>query len=182
MSWLEINKILASIIVAIIVFIIIGNVVNYFANNISNENQETAYKIDIPENESSVSAEAPLNLDNIELVSDFLKTASLSNGEKIFKKCGTCHNYEKDGKSKVGPSLWNIMNSPKANVQGYAYSKALVEFGGKWTYEELSSFLYKPKDYIKGTKMNFAGLKKVQDRADLILFLREQSDNPISLP
>ena len=49
-------------------------------------------------------------------------------------------------------------------------------------YEELAQFLYKPKDYIKGTKMNFAGLKKVQDRANLVFFLREQSDNPVPLP
>ena len=61
-------------------------------------------------------------------------------------------------------------------------SKELAEFGGQWGYEELALFLYKPKEYIKGTKMNFSGLKKVQDRANLVLFLREQSDNPAPLP
>ena len=53
---------------------------------------------------------------------------------------------------------------------------------GSWGYEELNKFLYKPKEYIKGTKMNFAGLKKTQDRADLILWLRDKSDNPAPLP
>ena len=64
----------------------------------------------------------------------------------------------------------------------FAYSKALAEYGGDWGYEELAEFLYKPKKYIKGTKMNFAGLKKVEDRANLVLFLREHSDSPVPLP
>ena len=68
------------------------------------------------------------------------------------------------------------------NVEGFSYSSSLVEFGGKWTYEELAKFLYKPKDYISGTKMNFAGLKNVEDRANLINWLRQQSDNPVPLP
>ena len=58
----------------------------------------------------------------------------------------------------------------------------MASFGGKWGYEEINKFLYKPKQYMEGTKMNFAGLKKVEDRADLILWLREKSDNPIPLP
>ena len=111
-----------------------------------------------------------------------LASASLEKGEKTYKKCGSCHSYTKEGKNKVGPNLWNIVNRPKANVDGFAYSSALAEFGGVWGYEELSKFLYKPKDYIKGTKMNFAGLKKAEDRANLILFMREQSDNPVPLP
>ena len=108
--------------------------------------------------------------------------ASLENGEKIYKKCGTCHNQEKGSANKVGPNLWNIINRPKAGIEGFAYSKALAGLGGEWSYEEIAEFLYKPKKYVKGTKMNFIGLKKTQDRANLVLFLREQSDNPIPLP
>ena len=84
--------------------------------------------------------------------------------------------------NKVGPNLWNLINRPKAKVDGFAYSKALAEYGGEWSYEELAEFLYKPKKFVKGTKMNFAGLKKVQDRANIVLFLREQSENPVPLP
>ena len=78
--------------------------------------------------------------------------------------------------------MWNIINRLKASSESFTYSNALAEFGGKWNYEELNNFLYKPKEYIQGTKMNFAGLIKAQDRADLILWLRQQSDNPVSLP
>ena len=138
--------------------------------------------LDIPE---SVTNTANIKINKseiIESISTLLKNASLENGEKIYKKCASCHNYKKDSPSKIGPSLWNIVNRPKASIEGFAYSKALVEFGGNWSYEELAQFLYKPKDYINGTKMNFAGLKNVVDRANLVLWLRQLSDNPVPLP
>ena len=91
-------------------------------------------------------------------------------------------NNKKDSKSKVGPNLWDLINRTKGSVDGFAYSKALIDQGGKWTYDELNAFLYKPKKYIEGTKMNFAGLKEAQDRADLIYWLRQYSDNPVPLP
>ena len=102
--------------------------------------------------------------------------------KRFIKNVATCHNYKKDSKSKIGPNLWDLINRQKASVSGFAYSKALSDYGGKWTFEELNEFLYKPKEYISGTKMNFAGLKDVEDRADLILWLRQYSDNPVPLP
>ena len=181
MSALEVNKILASIIVAILVVTIISYLGDIIVNINDDKNNETAYKIEIDDNQGDSLASNNSEID-IEPISMLLSNASLEKGQKIYKKCGTCHNYEKDSANKVGPHLWNLINRPKANVSGFAYSKALAEFGGVWTYEELAAFLYKPKEYIEGTKMNFAGLKKVQDRADLVLFLREQSDNPAELP
>ena len=181
MSALEVNKILASIIIAILVVVIISHLGDILID-VDNDNlTETAYKIEIEENQEILGA--TLNNDiNIEPISSLLLSASSAKGQKIYKKCGTCHTYEKNGVDKVGPNLWNIINRPKADIDGYNYSKALAEFGGVWNYEELAAFLYKPKDFMEGTKMNFAGLKKVQDRADLVLFLREQSDNPAELP
>jgi len=182
MSGFEINKILASIIVAIIIFVIIGLVGNFVVKINYDEPQITAYKIDIPETSADSSTQTSTNDKMVESVSLLLAGASLEQGEKIFKKCGACHNYKKDGKSKIGPNLWDLINRQKASVSGFAYSKALSDSGGKWTFEELNEFLYKPKEYISGTKMNFAGLKDVEDRADLILWLRQQSDNPVPLP
>ena len=67
-------------------------------------------------------------------------------------------------------------------LENYKYSKALIAFGKDWTFEEMNSFLIKPASYIKGTKMAFAGLKKEKDRASVILYLNQNSDNPLPLP
>ena len=187
MSGLEVNKILASIILAILIVTLIGHAGDLIVNidddkhHGHNEKKETAYKIDVPESIEGQSTTIKKE-EVIEPISALLMNASLEKGQKLFKKCGTCHNYEKGSANKVGPNLWNKINRPIANVDGFAYSKALTEIGGEWNYEELAEFLYKPKKYVKGTKMNFAGLKKVEDRANLVLFLREQSDNPVPLP
>ena len=182
MSGFEINKILASIIVAIIIFVIIGLVGNLVVKINYDEPQITAYKIDIPETSADSSTQTSTNDKMVESISLLLAGASLEQGEKIFKKCGACHSYKKDGKSKIGPNLWDLINRQKASVSGFAYSKALSDYGGKWTFEALNEFLYKPKEYISGTKMNFTGLKDVEDRADLILWLRQYSDSPVPLP
>ena len=187
MSGLEVNKILAAIIMALLIVTLIRHAGDLIVNidhdkhHGHGEKQETAYKIDVPENLGE-SLKVEKKEEIIELISPLLINASIEKGQKLFKKCGTCHNYEKGSANKVGPNLWNIINRPKASINGFAYSKALVEIGGEWSYEELAEFLYKPKKYAKGTKMNFAGLKKVNDRANLVLFLRAQSDNPIPLP
>ena len=181
MSGFDFNKILAAIIITIIIFVIIGFVGNFLVKVDYNKNQETAYKIEIPETSVDSTTQTVLK-DEIESISSLLVNASLDKGEKIFKKCAACHNYKKNSKSKIGPNLWNLINRPKASLSDFDYSKALKDNGGNWTYEELNRFLYKPKEYIKGTKMNFAGLSNLEDRAHLILWLRQQSDNPVPLP
>ena len=181
MSGLEVNKILASIILTLIVVKVIGHIGNFIINLNDTEMLQTAYKIEVPETFNNVPG-SDSEEEVIEPISLILANGSFDKGQKIFKKCSACHTYNKEGANKVGPNLWNLINSPKAKVEGFAYSKELAEFGGQWGYEELAQFLYKPKEYIKGTKMNFSGLKKIQDRADLVLFLREQSDNPAPLP
>lgn len=182
MSSFEFNKILAAVILALIVVVIISKVGNIIIDTNKVDLKETAYKIEIPESSIISTTTSTTTSKAIEPILDLLASASLENGEKIYNKCGACHNNEKSGKSKIGPNLWDIINLPKANSEGFAYSNALVEFGGTWNFEELNNFLYKPKEYIQGTKMNFAGLKKAEDRADLILWLRQQSDNPVPLP
>ncbi|MEM7508078.1 MAG: cytochrome c family protein [Pseudomonadota bacterium] len=100
------------------------------------------------------------------------EAADAKKGEKVFRKCKACHKVE-DGKNAVGPHLFGIVGRDMAAVDGFKYSKAMTEFGaGKtWTAEELDAFLTKPKAYIKGTKMSFGGLKKEDQRADVIAYL-----------
>ena len=90
--------------------------------------------------------------------------------------------FDAGGQNKVGPALWNVVNRPLGASEGYAYSDALAGFGGTWDYTALNAFLTKPKGYISGTKMNFAGLKKPEDRANLIAWMRAKADSPVALP
>ena len=105
MSSFEFNKILAAIILAIIVIVIISKVGDIIVDNNKTDLQETAYKIDIPEPDSNIISDSITTSKNIEPIIDLLASASLENGEKIYKKCGSCHNYKKDSKSKIGPNL-----------------------------------------------------------------------------
>jgi cytochrome c len=95
-----------------------------------------------------------------------------ANGEKVFRKCKACHTVE-EGKNRVGPSLFGVVDRSVASVKGYKYSEAMIAFGaGKtWTPELLDTYLAKPKDLVPGTKMSFPGLMKDTDRADVIAYL-----------
>jgi cytochrome c len=121
-----------------------------------------------------------------ELIEPLLASADPAKGENVFKKCAACHTNDASNANKVGPGLWNIVNRPVATHADFNYSGALTEYseGGsvEWTYERLSNFLAAPKKYIPGTSMGFAGLKKIEERADLIAYLRTVADTPPPLP
>lgn len=142
--------------------------------------ESNAYPIEVAD--TAGSADAPSAPTGPEPILALLANADASAGEKLAKKCAACHVFEAGGANKTGPALWNIVNADKGKVAGFGYSAALSAFGGSWDYAALNQFLYKPKAYISGTKMNFAGLKKPQDRANMIAWLRELSDNPAALP
>jgi len=111
-----------------------------------------------------------------------LAKADPKRGRKTFKKCASCHSIEKDGKNKVGPNLHGAVGRKRASIAGFAYSKALTEMGGAWSYETLNTFLTKPKAFVPGTKMAFSGIKNTAKRAELIAFLRANTESPPALP
>ena len=111
-----------------------------------------------------------------------LASADVAKGQNIAKACAACHSFDKGGPNKVGPNMYNIVGGKKAHMDSFSYSSALAAKGGVWGYDELNHFLYKPKDYIQGTKMSYAGLKKPEERAAVIAYLRSLSDNPAPLP
>jgi cytochrome c len=111
-----------------------------------------------------------------------LADADIEKGAKISKACAACHSFEKGGPTKQGPNLWGVVGNIKGHVNSFSYSDDLLAKGGNWDYDSLNNFLEKPKKYINGTKMNFAGLRKAKDRAAVIAWLRQQSDSPAPLP
>jgi len=116
-------------------------------------------------------------------VATLIAAAEPAAGQKVYKKCGACHTVDKGGKHKIGPNLWDVVERPVAAAEGFAYSNALKEKSGEtWSYDNLDAFLEKPKDWAPGTKMSFAGLKKPEQRAALIGYLRSLSDSPAALP
>jgi cytochrome c len=111
-----------------------------------------------------------------------LASASITDGEAVFKRCAACHDVSKGGPNKVGPNLYGIVGASFAHIDGFAYSAGMAEHGGNWGWDELNEFLFKPRDYISGTKMSFAGLSKASDRANVIAYLNSLSDNPLPYP
>jgi len=111
-----------------------------------------------------------------------LKDGDAAKGQKIAKKCAACHTFESGGPNKIGPNLHGIIGRSVASIDGFAYSGPLKSKGGEWSYETLNAFLESPKAYAPGTKMAFAGIKKPNQRADLIIYLRSLGNNPPPLP
>jgi len=101
-----------------------------------------------------------------------LASADPAAGEKVFGKCKACHKL--DGGDSTGPHLNGVVGRAVASVGGFSYSDGMKAHGGDWTPEALQEFLTSPKSVVKGTKMTFAGLPKVEDRANLISYLQQQ--------
>ncbi len=104
---------------------------------------------------------------------DIASKGDVKKGERVFRKCKTCHEINKE-RNKVGPHLVNIIGRPAASIDGYKYSKGMAKKGEEglvWTQEIMFEYLEKPRQYVKGTKMAFNGLRKEKDRYDIVAYL-----------
>jgi cytochrome c len=115
-------------------------------------------------------------------VGALLAQADADAGANAAKKCAACHSFEEGGPARIGPPLWDVIGRDIAALEDFAYSDALAGKGGAWDYQALDAFLTQPREWAPGTKMAFAGLKKPEERADLILYLRSLSNEPAPLP
>ena len=179
MDSFEINKVVAAILMVALLIIGLGKLSNVIFHV---EKPETpGYAVEV----ETISTKAQTNQETVEEKVDIgalIAMGDLAIGEKVFKKCAACHSIVKGGENKIGPALYNVVGRNIGGVTDYKYSKALSSYGKEWSFEELNGYLIKPAKWIKGTKMAFAGLRKEKDRASVILYLNQNSDNPLPLP
>ena len=174
------NKIITSIVLAIILIVGINKIteVIFYVE----KPEKSVYQIDnVLTAAETTSSETNSNNSNSENIMVLFASTNSADGEKVFKKCAACHSINQGGGNKIGPALWGVLGRKAGGVADYKYSKALATYGKTWTFEEMNGFLKKPKDWIKGTKMSFAGLKNPKERAAVILYMNENSNAPLPI-
>ncbi len=175
MSSFEFNKIFAAVLVAGITAMLAGFVANKIIH--PHELEEDVVFVEGAEIVGGTIKEAVA-----EPILHLIATADVAKGQKLSKACAACHSFDKGGPNKVGPGLWNVVGADKGTHAGFSYSDAMGEMAGDWNYLSLNKFLWKPKKYMPGTKMNYIGLRKPDDRAAMVAWLRTLADSPAPLP
>jgi len=173
----ELNKIFAAILVAGIVAMLASFVSRLLVHPEIPEKDAVFVAGGVP-----VSSGEPQKPQGPEPILHLIASADITRGEKLSRACAACHSFDKGGVNKIGPNLWNVVGAKKGHLDSFSYSEALLSMGGSWDYEALNHFMWKPKAYIPGTKMNYIGLRKPEDRAAMIAWLRTLADSPIALP
>ena len=177
---MELNKLFAAVLLAGIIAMGSGFVAELLVH--AEMPATKGWQVEVAAAPAGPGAANPPPATELEPVTPLLASANLQNGEKLSRACAACHTFDKGGPNRVGPNLWATVGADKAHIQGYSYSPALANMPGEWTFEDLNKFLFQPKDFVPGTKMTYAGLKKAQERADLIAWLNSKSDSPLPLP
>ena len=180
MDSFEINKIVAAILMVALLIIGIGKLSDVIFH--VEKPKTPGYAVEVEQvAATSTNSNSETIVEKVDIAA-LMAMGDLATGEKVFKKCAACHSIVKGGKNNIGPALYNVVNRKIGSINDYKYSKALSDYGKQWTFEELNGYLIKPAKWIKGTKMAFAGLRKEKDRASVILYLNQNSDNPLPLP
>ena len=179
MDSFELNKIIAAVLMVALLVIGIGKISDVIFH--VEKPKTPGYAVDVEQTITANTSSAEKVEEKIDIAA-LMAMGDIATGEKVFKKCAACHSIVKGAKNNIGPALYNVVGRQIGVVSDYKYSKALSGYGKKWTFEELNGYLIKPAKWIKGTKMAFAGLRKEKDRASVILYLNQNSDNPLPLP
>ena len=172
------NKILVSIVFAVVLVLGINKITNVIYH--VKKPETSAYQVNVTTVASTETQKSSESSQAGDIIALFTST-SATDGAKVFKKCAACHSINQGGGNKIGPALWGVLERKAGSISDYKYSKAMTEHGKVWSFEEMNSFLIKPKEWIKGTKMSFAGLKNAKDRAAVILYMNENTNSPLPL-
>jgi cytochrome c len=173
-SGLELNKIVAAVLLAGIIAMVAGFMSEgLYGGGHEGGHEEAKRGYTIEGAEVADTSGAPAAEEKPVDIMPLMKTADAKAGETIVKKCTSCHTFDKGGKHGVGPNQFGLVGASVAHKDDFNYSDALKALHGKktWGFQELSDFLSNPKKYIPGNRMSFAGIKNPQDRANLIAYL-----------
>ena len=177
MDGFELNKIMGAVL-ATCLFVLSMNIVAGAVFS-THAPEKPGYVVEVPEAGEGAKQVAPQEAAPIAVR---LASAEIAKGETAAKKCIACHSFEKGGPNKVGPNLWNTVGNKRAHIGGFSYSAGMKDKGGNWDAESLDRFLTNPRTEVKGTSMAFAGIRRPEERADVIAYLNTLSDNPQPLP
>ena len=180
MDRFEINKIVAAIVLTLVIVIGINKIADVIYNVKAPEGSSysLAKVTETKETGQDVDTKTVNKVD----INALLALGDLDHGKKIFKQCAACHSISKGGGNKIGPALFGVIGRKAGSLTDYRYSKGMKGLNKNWDFESMNAFLIKPKEYVNGTKMAYAGLKKEKDRASIILYLNKQGDSPLPLP
>jgi len=179
MDSFEINKIVAAVLMVALLVIGIGKISDIVF--LVEKPKTPGYAVEVEQIANASASGTEITEVKVDIAA-LMAMGDAENGKIIFKKCAACHSIIKGGKNKIGPALYNVVGRQVGAVTDYKYSKALIGYEKAWTFEELNGFLLKPAKWIKGTKMAYAGLRKEKDRASVIKYLNQNSENPQPLP
>ena len=181
MDSFELNKIMGAVLGTLLFVMGAGFVAEAIYHPI--EGRGPGYALPEPEaaehgtETAAAEPEVPLGL--------LLASADATRGQAAVKKCAGCHNFGEGEGNKQGPHLYGVVGRPEGSVPDFSYSEALMAHnaaGDIWTYENLNAFLTRPADYAPGTKMNFAGVRTAEERADILAYLQTLSPSPVPFP
>lgn len=176
MSSFELNKFAAAILLAGIIAMLAGILADEMVK--PKQLAQPAYVVAGVERAPAAGA-APAAAEELPPITPLLAAANVAEGQAVAKRCEACHTFVKGGPNRVGPNLWDVVGNPHAHAPGFAYSPSIAGMKDKpWTFEELNKFIANPKAYAPGTKMAFAGIRKAEERASLLAYLRSLSDSP----
>jgi len=164
---MTITKAFASVCGALL-FLLLGGWAAEGLYNIENHGDDhvPGYAILIEEDDAGAVEEEVVEV----AFADVYAGADAGAGERLWRQCSACHQLEQ-GANGVGPYLHGVVGRAKGAAEGFGYSETLASMGGEWTPENLSSFIENPRDYAPGTAMAYAGMRDVEDRANLIAYL-----------
>ncbi|HSF93327.1 MAG TPA: cytochrome c family protein [Paracoccaceae bacterium] len=169
MNTMEVTKVVGALCGSLLIFLLAKWGAETLYHGGGHGEGEAAYTIEVAEIETASDAEEGPSFEEV------LAAADAGKGEKVFGKCKACHSIA-EGENKTGPSLYGVVDRAQGSMAGFGYSAALSGLGGVWTADDLNKFLTRPADYAPGTSMSFAGLKKEDDRANLIVYLQSLSN------